>query len=474
MFDQIYAFVHEQLQTNNLLSGGVVLMAVGALGAFCRNIPGRIRRWLVRRAFLQFEIPIKDEAFWWFDEWLSQQAYSRKRARWLSVRTVRVKSDDDVDPDTVQPKSNAPPKVLLSPAPGIHWLFWRGHFMVVHRERKEAKQSKQGNSDTVAEQEFFNVSILTWRRSTVVRLLEEARDVVLPPNDTRIRVLSGHYNQWQLLGKRRPRPLESVILKDGQLENLVETLQKFLDSEAWYVERGIPYRLGVILYGPPGTGKSSTAAAVASHLKLDIATLNLNDAGCSDNHLRELLSTVPERCMVLIEDIDCAFDGRESKEKNRICAVTFSGLLNAIDGVASSEGRILFMTSNHADKLDPALTRPGRCDVKLLIDNADYTQALRVFDRFYPEAEPVLSHNFAKLVDGTISMAALQGHLLKYCNDPQAAIANFSEVFNKIRSINEPEASDPKPGESGTTGMGPEDSGSNDPTEAGTEAELGV
>lgn len=45
--------------------------------------------------------------------------------------------------------------------------------------------------------------------------------------------------------------------------------------------------------------------------------------------------------------------------------VTFSGLLNAIDGVASQEGRLFFMTTNHIEKLDPALIRPGRCDVKV-------------------------------------------------------------------------------------------------------------
>ncbi len=64
-------------------------------------------------------------------------------------------------------------------------------------------------------------------------------------------------------------------------------------------------------------------------------------------------------------------------------SVTFSGLLNALDGVASSEERIIFMTTNHYDKLDPALIRPGRVDLHELLDDAAGEQAERLFKKFY-------------------------------------------------------------------------------------------
>jgi len=63
--------------------------------------------------------------------------------------------------------------------------------------------------------------------------------------------------------------------------------------------------------------------------------------------------------------------------------VTFSGFLNALDGVASGEERIIFMTTNHVSKLDPALIRPGRVDLSALIDDALPSQAKRLFTRFY-------------------------------------------------------------------------------------------
>lgn len=64
-------------------------------------------------------------------------------------------------------------------------------------------------------------------------------------------------------------------------------------------------------------------------------------------------------------------------------SVTFSGLLNALDGVASSEERIIFMTTNHYSRLDPALIRPGRVDLHEYLGDAEGEQAQRLFIKFY-------------------------------------------------------------------------------------------
>lgn len=108
--------------------------------------------------------------------------------------------------------------------------------------------------------------------------------------------------------------------------------------------------------------------------------------------------------------------------------VTFSGLLNALDGVASSTSqRILFLTTNHLEKLDPALIRPGRVDLKELIDDATPFQANELFTRFYADEEGLVEEDFATLraelvsrleeamrAGTRISMAALQGHFIRH------------------------------------------------------------
>jgi chaperone BCS1 len=104
--------------------------------------------------------------------------------------------------------------------------------------------------------------------------------------------------------------------------------------------------------------------------------------------------------------------------------------LNALDGVRSQEGRILFMTTNHKEKLDPALLRPGRCDIHVKLDNASHVQITNLFTRFFP-GEDKKAEIFANSIpDKKFSMAKMQGHLLKYRNDINEAVENYGELLN--------------------------------------------
>lgn len=122
--------------------------------------------------------------------------------------------------------------------------------------------------------------------------------------------------------------------------------------------------------------------------------------------------------------------------------MTFSGFLNALDGVASGEERIVFMTTNHVEKLDPALIRPGRVDLMEHIDDASPEQARRLFERFFrdsnsadlPDDEVVeLSKLLGKIVEEEmangrrISMAALQGLFIR--QSAREALAQSRNLF---------------------------------------------
>lgn len=158
--------------------------------------------------------------------------------------------------------------------------------------------------------------------------------------------------------------------------------------------RGIPYRRGYLLHGPPGCGKSSFIAALASHLNYSICALSMSERTMTDDRLDRLLNTAPMQvcaylCMfveccdlhlttrlqsiVLLEDIDAAFVTREDPAHLKaayegLSRVTFSGLLNAIDGVSSAEARLLVMTTNYPERLDPALIRPGSNFAKFCVN----------------------------------------------------------------------------------------------------------
>lgn len=160
---------------------------------------------------------------------------------------------------------------------------------------------------------------------------------------------------------------------DSELKKMIiKDLDIFRNGKEYYRRVGRVWKRGYLLFGPPGTGKSNLIASMANHLKFDIYHLDLTDIQFSSD-LQFLLLTMPSRSMLVIEDNDCSVE-LQNRESSKILAtnqgdnrVTLSGLLNFIDGLWSwcGEGRIILFSTNHKEKLDPALLRPGRMDVHI-------------------------------------------------------------------------------------------------------------
>ncbi|XP_023210051.1 mitochondrial chaperone BCS1-like, partial [Centruroides sculpturatus] len=177
--------------------------------------------------------------------------------------------------------------------------------------------------------------------------------------------------------------------------------------------------------------------ALAGELEYSICVLNLSERGLSDDRLNHLMNIAPQQSLILLEDIDAAFISREESSKVNIAYeglshVTLSGLLNMLDGVASSEARIVCMTTNFIDRLDPALIRPGRVDVKEYIGFASAHQLRLMFERFYPYESKESADKFVSTALQTnkdISMAMVQGFFMFYKNDPKNVISNIEKIW---------------------------------------------
>ena len=113
---------------------------------------------------------------------------------------------------------------------------------------------------------------------------------------------------------------------------------------------------------------------------------------------------LPPKTIILLEDIDRAMpqnrpklDENDPRFKGMQGSVTMSGLLNALDGITGGDGRIVCMTTNHIEQLDPALIRPGRCDKKVLLDNASDEQIEKIYLQYF-EGEQELSKEFRRFI----------------------------------------------------------------------------
>jgi chaperone BCS1 len=399
------------LESNPFASGGLLLMAVGAIGVHARNAPRVLWRHAKSYFLIEVEIDAKDKAFGWVAKWMAGTPYGQRQAKRLKVQSLDCYSEDG---DVIGTE------VFFTPFGGTYRFVYGRRLLSITRNQQE-------NNEGRVTREYFTIRAYARSRKPIEDLLHEAHAKAEPVKVKQITIMSARVDDWRTEARIRPRPPESVVLRRGVLENILATISEFYSSQEWYFARGIPHRLGILLHGTPGSGKSSAVAAVAAQLNMSIAMINLGARGLDDDNLRVLLSDLPPRTLLLIEDIDCVFVGRKATGDAMTSTVTFSGLLNALDGVGSGEGRVTFMTTNHPEWLDPALIRPGRVDLRCEVCQPDADQVERLFLRFFPDSDRAAE--FVSKVDlKTLSMAALQGHLIRYCRDLAGAIDNAGKI----------------------------------------------
>ena len=209
-------------------------------------------------------------------------------------------------------------------------------------------------------------------------LLLHSKKKCRPELEDNIRIYISNGTRWDKLNLIQKRSLESVFI--DKKDAIVRDLEKFMSSQETYKEKGIKYKRNYLLYGPPGTGKTSFITAISSMYNLDIFMVNFG-GNVSDAAFIKLISKLPERSLLVLEDIDCLFESRESKTN-----ISFSTILNILDGFACKNRLITFMTTNHKDKLDPALTRPGRIDYILELKYANKKILFEMYNSYFSDS----------------------------------------------------------------------------------------
>lgn len=236
-------------------------------------------------------------------------------------------------------------------------------------------------------------------------------------------------HRWRLAARKPKRGLDTVVLEETTKESIVSDASWFIGSRRRYDELGLPYRRGYLFEGPPGCGKTTLALAIASHLTRPIYALNLGSV-VNDDMLIDAVCEVPEHAILLLEDIDAteASVMRRPAEETKAPvqqpppgsipqppapqqAVTLSGLLNVIDGVFAREGRILIMTTNHPEKVDPAILRRGRADLRIKLGPFSRPEVVTMCRRFFTSTDE--SDQFASTVTCPVVAADLQEQLIQ-------------------------------------------------------------
>ncbi|KHN99049.1 bcs1 [Metarhizium album ARSEF 1941] len=469
--------------------------------------------WVFFRDYFMSSVTIHtdDEIYNMVMLWLSKQKFSHNSRHFVANTNInsrhrfmynfnRPDSDDENDQvseaavDVITGLSNDLKQALhYTPSFGMHFFWYK--LRPLSFERLKNRDQMAGMN--ASEKEELRISCLGRNPNILKELLLEARQMHMKKDDRKTVIYRANLNEtcWQRCMSRLNRPFSTVILNDHVKQDLIADAADYLNpvTRRWYANRGIPYRRGYLLHGPPGTGKSSLSLALAGYFRMKIYIVSLSSTAATEEKLTSLFHELPTQCVVLLEDIDSAGlthtrDDSAAPTTARGQAaspvitsangtgpdtplpehgrVSLSGLLNILDGVASQEGRILIMTTNHIEKLDKALIRPGRVDSVIPFGLADSRMTSAIFRSIYAPYEnetsskadakdpdqgamqarlaqkhaqiskrvDELSRQFAeKIPENEFSPAEVQGLLLRYKRDPEGALAASDAWVEQMR-----------------------------------------
>lgn len=397
MSELIRTFLINHLH-NAVFAGGLGLGLVGAITATLAYLPHRIRWLIVRHCTISVQIDNRSDLFGHMMAWLNAHPYAMSCRR-LSARLIETADDRSV--------------IQFVPAEGWHWFIHARHLIWLVRDETSAQVERRivGTSTRL---EKVTLRVLGRDPKPLRDLIERVRSEYGKADPDYLKVYAANgYDEWQKVARVRKRPLHSVILRASLIDDIVVDIRNFLAAESWYAERGVPWRRGYLLHGPPGTGKTSLIRALSGAFDRDLALLNIASDRLDDIKLATLMAEIPERSIIVLEDIDAAFNGRTSQDAGK--GITFSGLLNALDGILSQDGRILFMTTNHPERLDPALVRPGRIDRKYELGLATGDQIMQHYQLYFPEASAGEAQRFLDQFKGCSPSPAMVQEILLNC-----------------------------------------------------------
>jgi hypothetical protein len=293
-------------------------------------------------------------------------------------------------------------------------------------------------------------------------ILKQGRDVTLQRRQRRLFTNSPSSNWygyrssvWSHVAFEHPATFDTIAMDPEKKREIIDDLVTFREGKEYYKEIGKAWKRGYLLYGPPGTGKSTMIAAIANFMEYDVYDLELT-AVKTNTELRKIFIETTGKSIIVIEDIDCSLDltgkrvkkkkekddeEKETKklpgmeEKEETSKVTLSGLLNFIDGLWSACGgeRIVIFTTNHLEKLDPALIRRGRMDMHIELSYCTF-EAFKVLAKNYLR---VVKHDLfdtIKILLGEVNMTpadVAEGLMLKKSRNKNvgACLENLIKVI---------------------------------------------
>ncbi len=297
---------------------------------------------------------------------------------------------------------------------------------------------------------YKNYSEYIYIKNFVIKFLIEEFEKIKKAGSSTNCIYAIKKNKLERLGQISSKKTFSNLFYT-QKEELMCMLQKFKSGCLYPPHVPMDNKLGILLYGPPGTGKTGTISAIANYLSRSITIINFSEISKIEE-LEAVLNPVRYKDTIFVfDEFDCILDalgnepiksdkpdwgalllaaeGNERKQilemaksngKNTGSTINIAYLLQKLDGLESAQDRVIIATTNNPDKINPALLRPGRFDLKLCLSNCTTQMYCDILENYYQDDQgikekvtnaniPELKYSPLEIINMAISCSSIDG-----------------------------------------------------------------
>lgn len=412
--EYIFELVQQSILTNQFTQGGIVLAVATWVFYQLKSIPYKIWAQIEKRFVFKVTITKtwNDDTLSRFAEWYALRYPNRFRSIVYSFREKSTRNKEPIETEIQQ-------------ATDINWIWYKFRLIRINSMREKLEHANDLNALYMQEYHLSGI----FAKNAINKLLEEVTSYARSKVKERegLTMINPGNNTWGDSGTQITVYKKFNRLYFKEKDRLLTFLDNFKEKRQLLVSNGIKPKTGILLEGPPGTGKTSIVQAIADYMHMPIYVFNLAEFA-TDKEFLKSVHRVESNSIILFEDCDefLSTDVPNRSQTNAKSKVSFSHLLNILDGVNSPADVIFILTTNHAARLDTAVLRKGRIDLRLEIGHAGVSEITSFLHDFYNTKWKLSMPNNISLPMSTVERCAIVS------DDIHTCVSNLIEEFYEI------------------------------------------
>ena len=328
----------------------IILAILGYVGLYFREIPKIIMEYICYKFSLSVTVNSENQIMYYRIEQYLTQTYKNQLSKHILYNQCYLRNSDSFK--DIQAIGRGKKYIKIAPFT----------YLII-------KKYSEGNNYPVYFTEIYFIGL---NREKYFNDMNAS--IFYDENKNKIKIFPFKYTTTYI-----EQPCRNINSIFGSAPKLVMNhILNWIDNKEIYIKNGFLYKTGILLYGEAGTGKSTLIRAVTSYLKWDLHVISFKDYKTAQDLINRI-SNIPEKSIISFEDIDTVITNRDKSEESSVLLGT---ILNILDGTLSPSEVIFFATTNEINKLDKALIRDGRFDLKIELNGLDKESAIKMMNHY--------------------------------------------------------------------------------------------